>query len=65
MPNFKSIAFKMAVLQGAAESAPHVCVIQKTLCGIRLNHSPWSNGINERHNAIIGNMAEKIHNETK
>ena len=27
--------------------------------------SPWSNGINERHNAIIGNMAEKIHNETK
>ena len=27
--------------------------------------SPWSNGVNERHNAIIGNMAEKIHNETK
>ena len=27
--------------------------------------SPWSNRINERHNAIIGNMAEKIHNETK
>ena len=27
--------------------------------------SSWSNGINERHNAIIGNMAEKIHNETK
>ena len=27
--------------------------------------SPWSNGIDERHNAIIGNMAEKIHNETK
>ena len=26
---------------------------------------PWSNGINERHNAIMGNMAEKIHNETK
>ena len=26
---------------------------------------PWSNGITERHNAIIGNMAEKIHNETK
>ena len=27
--------------------------------------SPWSNGIIERHNAIIGNMTEKIHNETK
>ena len=27
--------------------------------------SPWSNGINERHNAIRGNIAEKIHNETK
>ena len=27
--------------------------------------SPWSNEINEKHNAIIGNMAEKIHNETK
>ena len=27
--------------------------------------SPWSNGINERHNAIMGNMAQKVHNETK
>ena len=27
--------------------------------------NPWSNGINERHNATKGNMAEKIHNETK
>ena len=27
--------------------------------------SPWSNGINEIHNAIIGNIGEKIHNETK
>ena len=27
--------------------------------------SPWSKAINERHIAIIGNMAEKIHNETK
>ena len=27
--------------------------------------SLWSNGIYERHNAIIGNMVEKIHNETK
>ena len=27
--------------------------------------SPWSNEINERHNAIIGTMAKKIHNETK
>ena len=27
--------------------------------------SPWSNGINESHNANIGNIAEKIHNETK
>ena len=39
MPNFKSISFKMAVLQrGRAESAPpHVCAIQKTPCGIGLN----------------------------
>ena len=27
--------------------------------------SPWSNGINQRNYAIIGNIAEKIHNETK
>ena len=33
MPNFKSIS-KMAVTGGGgAESAPHVCVIQKTPCG--------------------------------
>ena len=37
MPNFKSISFKMAVLQGAGRICPpHVCVIQKTPCGIRL-----------------------------
>ena len=27
--------------------------------------SPWLNGINKRQNVIIGNMAEKIHKETK
>ena len=27
--------------------------------------SPWSNGINERHNAILGNMIEKIREDTK
>ena len=37
MPNFKSISFKMAVLQGAGRICPpHVCVIQKTPCGIGL-----------------------------
>ena len=28
----------------------------KTTCG----ESPWSNGITERHNGIIGNMVDKI-----
>ena len=39
MPNFKSISFKMAVLQRArAEShlPPYMCVIQKIPCGIGL-----------------------------
>ena len=41
MPNFKSISFKMAVLQGGGGgkgriSPPHVCVIQKTPSGIGL-----------------------------
>ena len=38
MPNFKSISFKMAVLQGGGQilPPPHVCVIQKTPCGIGL-----------------------------
>ena len=37
MPNFKSISFKMAVLQGAGRICPpDVCVIQKTPCGIGL-----------------------------
>ena len=38
MPNFKSISFKMAVLQGGVGRIcpPHVCVIQKTPCGIGL-----------------------------
>ena len=37
MPNFKSISFKMTVLQGAGRICPpHVCVIQKTPCGIGL-----------------------------
>ena len=41
MPNFKSISFEMVVLKGQfvgwVESAPpHVCVIQKTPCGIGL-----------------------------
>ena len=38
MPNFKSISFKMAVLQGGGQNLPlHVCVIQKTPCGTGLN----------------------------
>ena len=37
VPNAKSISFKMAVLQGAGRICPpHVCVIQKTPCGIGL-----------------------------
>ena len=38
MPNFESISFKMAVLQGAGQNlpSPRVCVIQKTPCGIGL-----------------------------
>ena len=37
MPNFKSISFKMAVLQGAGRICPpHVCVIQKIPCGTGL-----------------------------
>ena len=38
MPNFKSISFKMAVLQGGGQNLPppDVCVIQKTPCGIGL-----------------------------
>ena len=27
--------------------------------------SPWSNGINERHNAILGNMVLKVMEDTK
>ena len=27
--------------------------------------SPWSNGINERHNAILGNMISKVMEDTK
>ena len=34
MPNFKSISFKMAVLEGAGS----VCVIQKIPFGIGLNY---------------------------
>ena len=29
------------------------------------SESPWSNGITERHNAIIGNMLERILEENK
>ena len=37
MPSFKSISFKMAVLKGGGQNLPpHVCVIQKTPCGIGL-----------------------------
>ena len=39
MPNFKSISLKMAVLQWGGQNLPpppHVCVIQKTPCGIGL-----------------------------
>ena len=38
MPNFKSISFKMAVLQGGGQNLPPlVCVIQKIPCGIGLS----------------------------
>ena len=37
MPNFKSIPFEMTDLWGRIESAPTVCVIQKTPCGIGLS----------------------------
>ena len=44
MSNFKSISFKMAVLQGAGRICPpHVCVIQKTPCGRGLNDKSWKN----------------------
>ena len=39
MPNFKSISFKMAVLQGGRQNVPpppYVCVTKKTPCGIGL-----------------------------
>ena len=43
MPNFKSISFQMAVLQGGGQNLPppHVCVIQKTQCGIGLKHKTF------------------------
>ena len=42
MPDFKSISFKMAVLQGGRQNLPPpVCAIQKTPCGIRLK-APFS-----------------------
>ena len=48
MPNFKSISFKMAVLQGAGRIfPPHVCVIQKTPCGIGLKYIQWNQWILE------------------
>ena len=40
MPNFKSISFKMAVYGGGEGGGggqnlpPHVCVLQKTPCGM-------------------------------
>ena len=37
MSNFKSIPFEMTDLWGRIESAPTVCVIQKTPCGIGLS----------------------------
>ena len=42
MPNFRSISFKMAVLQEGGQNLPppHVCVIQKTPCGIGLIKAP-------------------------
>ena len=37
MPNFKSISFKMAVLQGGGQNLPSPCVCYpKTPCGIGL-----------------------------
>ena len=37
MPNFKSISFKMAVLQRAGRICPlHVLIIRKTPCGMGL-----------------------------
>ena len=41
MPNFKSISFKMAVLQGGGQNLlPPMCVIQKTRCGEGLTETP-------------------------
>ena len=46
MPNFDSISFKMAVLQGAGRICPsHVLVIQKTPCGIGLTFKFCSIGM--------------------
>ena len=51
MPNFKSILFKMAVLQGAGRICPpHVCVIQKTprVIGLRDETNSYFHGDNKR-----------------
>ena len=37
MPNFTSISFKMTEFRERVESAPHVCVIQKTHVELGLN----------------------------
>lgn len=37
--------------------------LNTTICNTAAE-SPWSNGINERHNAILGNMIEKIIDDT-
>ena len=64
MPNFKSISFKMAVLQGAGRICPpHVWVIQKTPCGVGLTNIPTE--IAEQHKKrLIQNIflkCERIH----
>ena len=38
MPNFKSIFFKMAVLQGDGQNPPNCVCYPKDPCGIGLNH---------------------------
>ena len=54
IPNFKSISFKMALLQGDGQNLPpsSLCVIQKTPYGIGLINVPFIsvNGLCEKYN---------------
>ena len=66
MPNFKSISFKMAVLQEGGGGGgvfricpPHVCVIKKTPCGIGLNQSFVDGMSNSQRQAVITLIEKK------